>query len=506
MRLVFIKYVLSKKKYWYFYLIFSIAFLLFLTQSAVVLDPDLGWHLRIGQYILAHSFPQGDPFSYTMPSYHFVYDEWLVEVLIAKLYSLIHVLGLGFIFSFFAIAAFYIPFVGIKKTKWSIVPLLLSVTVLLSSVRVNPQIISWPLFACVITILLRKGKKNSFIYFMPPLFLLWANIHGSFVVGLGLYFIFLFCRLYSNNLQKKDVIIFLLSATATLINPYGFGQYQEAIIHVFSPQLRQIAEWMPAFFIGNIPLWFLIVFSTMIVWKERKKFTLFQKIVYVILLLFGISSIRNMPFWMIVSLPMTTEGIEKLYNEIKTIKDGQARFRKAYIFLIGIVSIACVMQVALEYENGASMFSFSESVYYPQNAIVYIQNHVPSGNIFSTYGWGGYLLWKLPEKKTFIDGRMPTWINMQAPVNESKNAFLDSQNIMNGYVQFAPFVKKYDIEMVVLPNIPVRKQKSFIEIFAQWQNNVFHAPVRKYPNIFVQLRENGWRKVYEDSVAVIYEK
>jgi DNA-directed RNA polymerase subunit RPC12/RpoP len=53
-----------------------------------------------------------------------------------------------------------------------------------------------------------------------------------------------------------------------------------------------------------------------------------------------------------------------------------------------------------------------EDVYYPKKAVVYLKNNLPQGNIFAPFGWGGYLVWHLPEKKVFISGQMPHWGNL----------------------------------------------------------------------------------------------
>jgi hypothetical protein len=68
-------------------------------------DHDFGWHIRMGQLILAKGIPATDPFSYTMPSYPFVDHEWLADILLVQLYPIIGYPGLGVIYTFIAVAA-----------------------------------------------------------------------------------------------------------------------------------------------------------------------------------------------------------------------------------------------------------------------------------------------------------------------------------------------------------------------------------------------------------------
>jgi hypothetical protein len=42
---------------------------------------------------------------------------------------------------------------------------------------------------------------------------------------------------------------------------------------------------------------------------------------------------------------------------------------------------------------------------FPVRAVEYLRQHPVPGPMYNTYGYGGYLIWMLPEQKVFIDGR-----------------------------------------------------------------------------------------------------
>ena len=54
-------------------------------------DPDMWWHLKVGQDILAGIFPYHDIYTWSMPGYAWVDHEWLTEVL---MYIIQHATGL----------------------------------------------------------------------------------------------------------------------------------------------------------------------------------------------------------------------------------------------------------------------------------------------------------------------------------------------------------------------------------------------------------------------------
>src|SRR3990167_97454 len=91
-------------------------------KAAIFLDPDFGWEMRMGQYILAHGIPYTDPLSYTMPSYPIIAHYWLSSILIAKLYPVIGYAGLAGIVALISLGALLI-LIPAKKITLGIVPL-----------------------------------------------------------------------------------------------------------------------------------------------------------------------------------------------------------------------------------------------------------------------------------------------------------------------------------------------------------------------------------------------
>src|SRR3990167_10696773 len=79
------------------------------------LDPDFGWHVRMGNYILANGIPQTDPLSYTMPNFPFIDHEWLTNVLMAVGYERLGMAGLA---GGFAGLTPLVGWVGFPRAFW----------------------------------------------------------------------------------------------------------------------------------------------------------------------------------------------------------------------------------------------------------------------------------------------------------------------------------------------------------------------------------------------------
>ena len=91
---------MDKKKYISILVIIISAFIYFYYRSNVYLDPDVGWHVRMGQIILHAGIPKTDPFSYTMPSYPFIDHEWLTNILMTILLAKTGMIGVAAFFAF----------------------------------------------------------------------------------------------------------------------------------------------------------------------------------------------------------------------------------------------------------------------------------------------------------------------------------------------------------------------------------------------------------------------
>lgn len=494
-----LRYIFLYKKQLLFF--FFLSFLCIIAWGSTQgLDPDFGWHLRMGQLILSRGVPKTDPFSYTMPSYPFVDHEWLTNVGIALLFPHIGIFGLSILSSFLAFSALLIQ-IPWKLKKISIIPLFLCVGALSTYMGIRPQVLSWLFFSILLLMLFHKSWWRILRFFLPLLFLLWVNVHGSFPIGLVVLCLYIgLACLQEKKIHIIDLVISLVCVGVTCITPYGYRMWWEVWMQMSDSSLRwSISEWLPAFFFVNYFFLLLLPISIVFIFITRKRFTLFQGTLYIVLLLFGLSSTRNVPFWLIISFPMTTQAIAYFIKDIASIPFAVERFRKAYGAYFTVI-VVVILWVTIP-----GVFSFDKKLsvdYYPSHAITYLQKNPSSGNVVSLYEWGGYLIWKLPAKKVFIDGRMPSWRRVAAPANESKNAFADYNAIVSGTKKFTPFAKKYHIDTIVITNDSLTKKKTILDTLTKF----FHMNQSNFPYLIQQAKNMGFKEVYKDNVAVIYRK
>lgn len=472
-----------------FTIIFILIFVMFLFRATIFLDPDFGWHLRTGQIILTSGIPKTDPFSYTMPSFPYVDHSWLSDVITACLYPHGGMVAIGLITAILVFLSLCVA-TSIRKNKSRVLLsgfILLSTAALLPFASTRPLVWSWLLFTIFLWILSDVKRWQKFRFLAPVLLLLGANLHGGFISYLVLLAIFLFCRFLRRSLSLFDLLIAAVCIVITLINPYGLGLWREVLSTVFSSALKEnIAEWKSSFEWFNPAAITMGVTGLIFSIRYLKKYPLFNVLAFWFFIVFSITQIRNIPFLVFTSLPILFLGFKFLEDEAKD-KSRLILATKVFAVLSVIVFAAQTILIVPE------VLKFNDSDFYPGHAVEFLHQNSFSGQIFSVYDWGGFLIWKLPEKKVFIDGRMPVWVRVPPNKLESTNAFGDYLQIISGKKDYQSIFSKFNIKTVLLPKLP-KTGKTFVKILDS-QNSF---------NFYTTLEKAGWKKTYEDQTAVIY--
>lgn len=457
---------------------------IFVMAAQEITDPDFFWHLRTGQLIWeTRSIPRQDPFSYTVQGRSWTTHEWLTEVLLFGLYSLIGQRGLILAFALLISLTF-----GLVYLQCPGRPYLAAFLVLLSALTsaiswgVRPQMLSLFLSALFLYILHKRRR----LWLLPPLMALWVNLHGGYLLGLALFCPYIIgqAATYLRERKRKNYdhlrqlsLVFLLSGVATLLNPHGwrilsypFGTLgsqamQGYIAEWFSPDFHQ-ARFQP------LALLILLVFATLALSKLPADLT-----DMLLLLPFGyasLRSVRHVPLFAVVAAPIIGKHLVPIWEGSRVQKrlslKGQAgpnlRLCALNWFLLLLILCAGSFKAALSLKENESL----QRQTFPVTAVDYLEEAGLQGNIYNQYRWGGYLIWRLyPEEQVFIDGRADVYGD--AFVEE----YLEVYQVRQGW---RDILEKYEVELVLIDR----------------------------GSALATLLDEGrdWQEAYEDELAVLY--
>ncbi len=392
-----------------------------------IADPDFWWHLRTGELIVqTHSIPHSDPFSFTNNGKPWLTHEWLTEIFMYALFRLGSYALLIAVFSLIITAAFILAYLRCPQESR---PYVAGFSVFLGALAtgptwgVRPQMISLLLTSLFLLLLDRYFQKGKLAYILalPPLTLLWVNMHAGYLLGLAVVACFIvggLLEILASMVWKSRPVqppslksILTLSAVlgvsilATLANPNSYhillypfqtltsSSMQQLIVEWFSPDFH-LLQWQP--FAWMI---LLLIGAGML---SRKSISMTNIILVLLLGYAGLRSMRNIPLFAIAAIPVLAEQVGSFVH----IPLGDQKPSHLYRILAPVLVVLLSLVAVFHFVQVVQGQAKSEAQSFPKAAVDWIASKKPVGNMYNTYGWGGYLIWRLyPEYKVYIDGR-----------------------------------------------------------------------------------------------------
>ena len=466
---------------------------LFLMTLRPVVDPDFWWHLRTGQIIArSHVIPHTDPYSFTNNGKPWIAQEWLSELIMYGLYRLGSYGLLILVFSLTITGAFFLSYLCCPIESRPYIAgfvLLLGAIATAPTWGVRPQMISLFFTSLVLYLLCCYWREAKIKYLIPlPLMtLIWVNLHAGYFLGLLIVVIFIsggLIELFLADFFKikvkdkpriKNILIlcgvFGLSILTTMVNPNGIKiliypfqtltsqAMQQFIQEWFSPDFHQLM-WQPL-------AWFILAFIGIGMIGKKS----ISPIKIILTLIFGYAALlsaRNIPLFAIVAIPVLSEQIDAIIKIQSDILNPGRLLRVAFHLL----PLILLLVTGLRFYQVVHNQTKSEADTFPKAAVDWIANNHPAGPIFNSYGWGGYLIWRLyPEYPVYIDGRADVY------GDNFLYAFMDIYHARPGWEQ---------------------------TLIAQ---NVHLVLVEPGSNLAISLKQSSaWKIIFEDKISILFSK
>ncbi|MGZ7040037.1 MAG: hypothetical protein ACXVJO_17810, partial [Thermoanaerobaculia bacterium] len=201
---------------------------------------DLWWHLAAGKWIAAHhAVPRDDIFAWTHYMRDWIDNEWLSELLFYGAWK-----G-GGDRALIVLRAILFGAMAMLMRRYSgarVFPYALASAIALSHHwwELRPSVFSL-LGLLTMLVLMQRGRW----WWLPPLFLVWANLHPAFIVGMIVFAAILVARVIAKWGAGAPAGAFLASVAATLVNPYGWRVYEQQLTVASNRDYRALLdEWI----------------------------------------------------------------------------------------------------------------------------------------------------------------------------------------------------------------------------------------------------------------------
>jgi hypothetical protein len=493
-------------------------------------DAGIGWHIRTGQLILAsHEIPRVDPFSSTAGQPWFAW-EWLYDVVAGWLDNMAGLNGVVLLTGLIIAGLFAWTFRLLLRRGTDVLVALLLVLLAISAAMIHfqarPHVVSW-LLTVVWFWVLESGEKSCAgahsdslsadsvsqrswpLWTLPLLMLVWVNVHGGFLIGFALLAIYwvgavwqwfsLKQERFEDALQKIRIgrriraLAFagILSAAATLVNPYGFNLH----VHIYryltnhflmdhidefqSPNFHYVAQKC---FAG------LLLLTMVALAAKRREVSASHGLLVLFAVYAGLYASRNIPvsslLLILVIGPWLSDGMNRLAGRLIAFRLRGAAFTaflqrmkatelglRGHLWPIAAVALTCWM-AAHSGKLGAEqlMAAHFDAKRFPVHAVDYLEKNGVPGPLVGPDYWGGYLIYRLyPQARVVVDDRHDFY------GEEFLKSYLKMMHVETGW---GDFLRQHPAGCVVVP-----KDSALANILAETRD---------------------WRRTYGDDVAVVF--
>jgi hypothetical protein len=406
-----------------------LAYSILLSASPFVLqDPDTMWHIRTGQWILEHArVPTVDFYSYTFAGKPWISTEWLAEVIYAAAFNLagwrgVAIVAVAACAAIVGILCFYL----LQHMRFTIAVGWAVAAAAATSPHfiARPHILSYVILAIwVINLLDAYDQEKPDIprlVILAPLMVIWANIHGSFTLGLTLLAIFsLFC-LYHYFLQRdyakcrRIAIVSVTVALCAFLTPYGMlPALMTTKLVGMKFATSYIVEWQTPNFQDSLyrSIYLVGILSAIAGFGIRLRGA--RLAVYALMTFTGLRYIRGLlMFFFVVPIVLARPAgasawflAPQLLGTKTGDSDGTADPILAFLQKrsIAVVTGLCMLAVAMTASTWLRDDIIPPKANTPEAALDFVRSKNVTGNVFNDYLFGGYLIWS--GVPTFIDGR-----------------------------------------------------------------------------------------------------
>lgn len=403
-----------------------------------VLDVDIWWHLKLGDWIIDHlSLPHTGILSRTAANRPWVAYSWGYEVLLSRAYAWFGLLGIGIFGTLLTLAVAYAAYWMLRRLSNNFWVACVGAGVTCSAFLFNgmprPFFFSIVLFAVTITLLLEANRSGRIetLYWLPLIFLVWVNLHIQFIYGLfpiGLYFGITLAYEAMRHLgyvpgflaapafpAKKVGLIFLACVLATFIGPNFYHPYIS--VYEYSKAkfpYKVIIELQPLSFRGYSHFAELLLAAAAfyaVGWQ--KKLDAFKLLLLVVASVVAFRTMRDAWFLCITAAACIADSSAISHTAPADAPARQAgktsgthppeTWLEKVGVAIAVLALLFILSSATDFNQRGLDRAISSQ--YPVNAINFLRQNPVSGPLYNNLNWGGFLMWYMPDYPVAVDGR-----------------------------------------------------------------------------------------------------
>jgi hypothetical protein len=418
-------------------------------------NADIWWHLSSGLWMLQHHAVPHVGICSQSSAQPWIASSWAYDLLLAVAYKLLGLRAIPWLLMCFKEALAVLTFVlagGTRGRFWPAIGMSVVAQYILGAVQPGPAYFSTLFFGIELLILLeaRRSEDGRWLWWLPLLFLVWANLHVQFVYGVVVLLLFLgavaiehFQNVSASLSVAQIGKIVGASLAATVVTPYLYGSYAVFFKTTFNSANKYLPDFQALGFRQSQDyLLLLLAMSAFLTLGLRRSRDPFQ--IALLASALGLSFYAQRDIWLVVLASLSIIGDafasgsvakSEVLGETLTLRRPILIAVSAGVVLVIFAFVLCVPR------SERSLLAKAGQTY-PVAACDYIREHRLGQPLFNAYEWGGFLTWYLPEYPAAIDSR--------ADLYGAKTVTAYSK-VMNAELPYREYPAIADAQTILLP-------------------------------------------------------
>jgi len=443
---------------------------------------DLAYHLRAGDIMLdTHAILRTDVFTSAASGRPWLNQQWLAQIVLAVAFRLGGWFGLIVLRA--VLVALVLTFVFLacraagaatKRAAW--LTLDGGVVLLLARFHLRPQLFGMVCFAVTAWLVARRHTHPQGVWFVIPVTLLWANLHGSFfmaplLLGLG----WVEDRWVRGRGSRTLLLAGLGSVLATMVNPYSYRVWSYAAGLTTNPVIRKmITEWRPPTiesFTGAAFFLSVVLLAALLIARVRRPVPWGSLVPLGVFLAIGLAAIRGVYWWAMVA-PIVLASVLPDRPAPTERRDPPGALNAAIVGVLAVAILGSVIQW-VPY-TGRAMPEGGRLAFAPVGITRELYRILRPGELmFNAQEWGSWLEFEFPHNPVVVDSRI------EVPPQSVWSQYIA---VSTGVQGWQATLDSWHVDVAVL----ARDQQSYL------------IPKMK--------ADPGWQLVYEDAEGLIFRR
>ena len=373
---------------------------------------DLAYHLRAGSELLdTGRIPLTDTYTFTRTGEPWLNQQWGAQAILALVHRAAGLEGLavlravlvGLVFGFVLWAC---RRAGATDRQAALLTLAAFV-VSIGALALRPQLFGMLLFAVAVAFATDRRRHPGRLRLLVPLTVVWANIHGSFILGQAILgFAWLEDVHDRDGAASRTFLIGALAAVATLLNPFGLGVWVYALgLSTSSLITTSITEWQPTSIRTPLgALFFASALAVVVLIARRSRVTPWPTLLWLgFLFALGAYAVRGTAWWPLAAAVVAAGLIER--PAVEHVRP--ERPRRLNDVLVAALAVTAVLLLPwwkpVDPETGrVSLVTFAPSALTTELRAI----ASAADRLLAPQPWGSWFEFAIPNLPVYVDSRI----------------------------------------------------------------------------------------------------